>query len=186
MAAKNTTEQSIFNLQSPSTTKTTANTQSYLQRLSNVIASLPAFTKDTSGYNYKYVTLDSIQKVLTPLLAENNLVLVHTLGFVGTGEERVYGVTSTILDTDETDNLPGDVWISSFFPIKHNQSPQDVGSARTYGMRYNVTALFNIILVGEDDDGASASKKSGSSGGGKKTSTPSSAPASAGSADSDW
>ena len=158
----------------------TTTAPSYLQRLSNVIASLPAFTKDTSGYNYKYVTLDSIQKVLTPLLAENNLVLIHTLGFKYVGEERVYGITSTILDTLVTDQDEQ----ASFFPIKHNQAPQDVGSARTYGMRYNVTALFNIILVGEDDDMASASKKS--SGGGKKTSTPSSAPVSTGSTDSEW
>lgn len=166
----------------PVASKTTAldtTSAPYLQRVSNVISTLPAFTKDTSGYNYKYVTLDSIQKVLTPLLAENNLVLVHTLGFVGCGEERIYGVTSTLLDTLETSPA-----LISFFPIKHNQSPQDVGSARTYGMRYNVTALFNIILVGEDDDGASASKKT--TGAGKKASAPSSAPASSGSADSDW
>jgi hypothetical protein len=149
----------------------TTTTTSYLQRLSNVIASLPAFTKDTSGYNYKYVTLDSIQKTLTPLLAENQLVLIHTLGFVGTGEERVNGVTSSVLSTDELNDIDVSA-VSSFFPIKHNQSPQDVGSARTYGMRYNVTALFNIILVGEDDDGASASKKSGGSGGGKKQTSP--------------
>lgn len=155
---------------------------SYLQRLSNVISALPAFTKDTSGYNYKYVTLDSIQKVLTPLLAENNLVLVHTLGFVGAGEERIYGVTSSVLSTNVGEDERNEV--KSFFPIKHNQSPQDTGSARTYGMRYNVTALFNCILVGEDDDGASASKKA-SSGGGKKQSSPARDESST-SADTSW
>lgn len=160
-------------------TTTTTDTQcdspvSYLQRLSNVIASLPAFTKDTSGYNYKYVTLDSIQKVLTPLLAAHGLVLIHSLGFQQFGDQVVYGVTSCVRSTTESERDRYEV--SSFFPIKHTASPQDVGSARTYGMRYNVTALFNIILVGEDDDGASASKKP--AGGGKKNtaSTP----------DTDW
>lgn len=149
-------------------------TVSYVQRLSNVISALPAFTKDTSGYNYKYVTLDSIQKVLTPLLAEHSLVLIHSLGFQQVGGEAIYGVTSRVIGTieDECDRIEA----TSFFPIKPDASPQDIGSARTYGMRYNITALFNIILVGEDDDGASASKKP-ASGGTKTTAKPS---------DSDW
>ena len=154
---------------------TTKEVLSYNQRLSNVISSLPAFTKDTSGYNYKYVTLDSIQKVLTPLLAENGLTLIHSLGFQVIGDQHVFGVTSRVVSNDEGEFDRTEV--SSFFPIKHTASPQDVGSARTYGMRYNVTALFNIILVGEDDDGASASKKS---------STKSSAPKAASSNDADW
>lgn len=158
----------------------TATVAPYLERVQRVSTQLPAFTKDTSGYNYKYVTLDAIQKVVTPLCAENRLFVTHHLSFVTIGAEKVFGVLTTLYGThpEDIDGVPP---LQSFFPIKHTSSPQDVGSARTYGMRYNLTALLNIILVGEDDDGASASTKSSSKGGGgSKKSAP------AASSDTDW
>lgn len=156
--------------------------KSYRERVQLVSSQLPEFTKDTPGYNYKYVTLDAIQKELTPLCAQYNLFVTHHLAFITVGEEKVFGVVTTVYGTLPEDESAGPP-LQSFFPIKHTSSPQDVGSARTYGMRYNVTALFNVILVGEDDDGASASKKSSSKGGGG---TKKSAPAASASDDTDW
>ena len=177
------------NAQAQPDVETVTPKKSYRERVQLVSSPLPEFTKDTSGYNYKYVTLDAIQKVLTPLCAQYNLFVTHHLSFITVGAEKVFGVVTTVYGTLPEDESAGPP-LQSFFPIKHTSSPQDVGSARTYGMRYNVTALFNVILVGEDDDGASASKKSSSKGGGgvstTKQGTKKSAPASSASDDTDW
>ena len=45
-------------------------------------------------------------------------------------------------------------WIESSYPIDLHQSPQQIGSALTYGRRYTLMAL--LCTAAEDDDGASA------------------------------
>jgi hypothetical protein len=140
----------------------------YYARLAKAKEALPVFTKDTEGYGYSYVTLDAIQQKAHPILREQGLLLTHELHFVHISPEHppVFGVTTTLLDVQGGYGSP----LRSFFPINHQAKPQDVGSARSYGMRYNVTALLDLILVGEDDDGAQAqgsSKRTSKSGGGK-------------------
>lgn len=127
------------------------------------------FTKDTEGYGYQYVTLDKIQKRLNPILEKFGLLVTHELGHSVVMGDPQYGVTTRIV-------LVGDrsgPMLSSFFPIDPTTKPQDIGSARTYGMRYNITALLDLVLVGEDDDGAKAQGTKTSSK--KRTSTAKSA-----------
>lgn len=131
-------------------TITTPTKLTYWERLANAKDEFPPFVKDTEGYGYSYVTLDSIQKVLHPILSKHDLLLVHSLTF----RDGVYGVHSVLLSSNG--ELPTSGALDSFFPVNHQAKPQDVGSARTYGTRYNITTMFDLILVGEDDDGRAA------------------------------
>lgn len=104
-------------------------------------------TKDGNNPHFKsaYVTLDALNNTLLPLANAQWLSITHI--------NRVEGDFVT-LDTIVTD-VETNEQITSSFPI-FAQDPQKIGSAITYGKRYNLGAIFNIITE-VDDDGNSVS-----------------------------
>jgi ERF superfamily len=107
-----------------------------------------AATKDATNpfHKSKYADLSSVFAATRPALNANNIgilqkpsvhkdcvvistLLVHTGGYVESGEISM--------------------------PLKSGASPQDIGSAITYGKRYGLQALLGI--PSEDDDGNAAS-----------------------------
>lgn len=99
--------------------------------------------RDTKAYNYKYATLDQVWGVLQPELQKRNLVVYHAI--------RNKEVATFVISKD------GGEIEGSFFPLSEINDPQKLGSAITYGKRYNLVALFNI-MTDDDDDGYSASQ----------------------------
>jgi ERF superfamily len=51
-------------------------------------------------------------------------------------------------------------WIASDYPLPLNAKPQDLGSALTYGRRYELSAIVGVA-ADEDDDGEGAQKING-------------------------
>lgn len=92
-------------------------------------------------FRSSYVTLDNLLGVILPLASDNGLVVVNY-------------VQDRTLVTDVVDTETGEK-ISSSFPIA-SDDPQKAGSAITYGKRYNLGAIFNLITE-IDDDGNYAS-----------------------------
>lgn len=103
-----------------------------------------AVKKDASNpfFKSKYMTLDNIISVLSPILEENKMLVFHKT----TNKEVV-----TVLQDVESDDR-----IESSIPLPENADPQKLGSAITYFKRYNLGQLFNIV-TDEDDDGNSSS-----------------------------
>lgn len=100
---------------------------------------------NTGKFTYYYFTLDKLMEVLRPILEKHKLLVFH---------QMIDGEMITrLVDTEN----PAQV-ISSCFPIQKEIEPQKVGSAITYGKRYNLGQIFNII-TDEDDDGLKASTK---------------------------
>lgn len=101
-------------------------------------------TAENPFFKSKYLPLEDIQEKLNPILQEHKLLVVH------------YGkdgkVVTAVIDTEN-----GEVQESEF-PIQANIEPQKVGSAITYGKRYNLGLLFNIITDSDDDANATAPK----------------------------
>lgn len=60
------------------------------------------------------------------------------------GDTFVY---TSLFNADDTEDT-----ICSLFPLDNTLSPQDMGKVITYGRRYNLVALLNLKIVGEDDD----------------------------------
>lgn len=89
-------------------------------------------------FKSKYLPLGDIQEKLNPVLQQNNLVVYHL-----TRENHLITVVADI-DSGET--------LESAFPLPVGLDSQKVGSAITYGKRYNLGEIFNII-TDEDDDG---------------------------------
>lgn len=105
--------------------------------------------RNASWYNYKYSSYDYIWNKIHEALDELQIVVHHSI-------QDYWGILyleTIIIDMDSWETR------SSVLPINSNLDPQKLGSAITYYKRYNLGALLNLIIEGEDDDGASASKK---------------------------
>lgn len=102
-------------------------------------------TADVGKFSYDYLTLDKLMEVLRPILEKHKLLVFH---------QMIAGEMITrLVDTENPEQI-----VSSCFPIQKEIEPQKVGSAITYGKRYNISQIFNI-LTDADDDGAKASTK---------------------------
>ena len=125
-------------------------------KMAKVQMSMKTFSKtaDNPFFNSKYVPLEAIQKELVPICLENHLLIFHT----GTETESGRFVITTIVrDLDSGEELPSDFPLPTGGGDKEATS-QQIGAGESYGMRYNLKKLFNIIIEGEDDDGNEASK----------------------------
>ncbi len=95
-----------------------------------------SFFKNSKWKTSKYVTLENLMKVLSPILLEFNLLLYHKC-------EWWY------LKTIVTDMDSWEIEISEFQLT--NTDPQKQWAAITYAKRYNTSALFNITTEKDDD-----------------------------------
>jgi hypothetical protein len=115
------------------------------QKLLEVQKKNITFTKDATNpdFNSKYLSLDELNKTLKPILNELGLLIVHT--------SRDRNIITAVVDTESGNQ------IESRFAIPDTiTDPQKMGSAISYGKRYNIGQLFNIV-TDEDDDGNSVS-----------------------------
>ena len=91
-------------------------------------------------FKSSYVTLDKIVSVLTPILNEQWLVVIHT-NIQNWVETKVIDIETDMFET-------------SVFIVEWIKDPQKMWAVLTYWKRYNLASLFNIISD-RDDDGNS-------------------------------
>lgn len=101
-------------------------------------------TKAGGAYGYGYLSLAGLTDAVRPVLAAHGLAVLQP---VQTGPRGV-GVTTTLLHQSGQSWTPPTLWIPS------GRSPQEIGSATTYGRRYQLAAMLG--LAPEDDDGQQA------------------------------
>lgn len=94
-------------------------------------------------FKSRYADLAEIRDTVTPALAKNGIAVTHGMDTIEGGGLVV--VTRLIHSSGQ--------WIESRFPIAYDK-PQTMGSAITYGRRYNLSAIANIAA--DDDDDANA------------------------------
>lgn len=94
-------------------------------------------------FKSKYADLESILDAVEKPLDDNNLLII----------------TRIQMDRIETDLIHVETGQkeTAIYPLNPSLTDQQKGSAITYGRRYNIQSLLN--LVAEDDDGHGASKK---------------------------
>ena len=104
-------------------------------------------TRDARANYGKYATLAAVMEAISPALTDNGLALVQEAEL---GDGAVTICTALVHESGE---------VIEFAPLTMpvtQRTPQAVGSAITYGRRYQLTAVFG--LAPDDDDGAEASK----------------------------
>lgn len=93
-------------------------------------------------YKSEYITLDNLMDKLQPLLDREWLMVFNV--------NIPWGVRTVVTDLTDT--------ISSEFTVDGLVDPQALWKVITYGRRYNLTSIFNI-LADEDDDAQSFYEK---------------------------
>lgn len=113
------------------------------KKLANIQAMGLSFQKtaDNPFFKSKYTPLEDILKKLNPILDKEGLIIYHS----SSGQS---------VDTRAVDTESGE-YIESHFTIKQDLKPQEIGSTITYGKRYNIGMIFNIITDEDDDANAS-------------------------------
>ena len=108
-----------------------------IKALTEVKKSLEPVQKDKKGQIFKagpsvsWSSLENIQEVVTPLLAQNGLVVTHQIEEAGT-------------------SLKTSIWhvsgesISSSYPLVTNLDQKQYGSQLTYAKRYQVLCLLDL------------------------------------------
>ncbi len=96
---------------------------------------------------YSYASLDEILDAIVPALSGNGLVIVHTKELV---EGSLWLITHLF-------HVSGEV-ICNKFPLPKTENPQTLGSAITYGRRYNICELLDIA-ADEDTDALPATDR---------------------------
>ncbi len=130
-------------------------TASLTAALAHVQADLPTIAKSNTAkvetrtggsYSYHFADLASISREVLPLLA-------------GVGLAWVCGPTldgGQFVLRWELRHVSGETIVGTY-PLPTNGSPQELGSAITYGRRYCLTSVVGIAPE-DDDDGAAASQ----------------------------
>jgi len=114
-----------------------------LKNLFDLQAELKPIGKNADGYQYRYADLEQVWNKIHNLIHKYNFVVYHSIKKSG---------VKTIAWHESGDKL------SSFIPFGGELKPQDKGSEITYYKRYNIGAIFNLIIAGEDDDANSSQK----------------------------
>ena len=105
--------------------------------------------KDSTGYGYKFASLDNIVEIITPLLKKNKLGYTQLLE--GTSLKTVLFHTETGETLEATVDIPQGVQLA-----KMNEF-QVLGSAITYLRRYSLSAVLGLV-TDEDTDAKDDSK----------------------------
>ncbi len=92
--------------------------------------------KNTDGFNYRYADIDQVWSHVRNIIQDNNFIVINRI-------EDSKLVTNAV-------HKSGEELVSSMQIIQTD--PQKKGAEITYYRRYNLLALFNIIVAGEDTD----------------------------------
>ena len=114
-----------------------------LAKFQNELKGIP---KDSSGYGYKYCKLETLIKIVTPILNKNGLVLFQS---IDTEEQsRLPSVKTTLAHIDSGEAIVSWTPVSEV-KLGSMNLYQSVGAGITYFRRYS---LQGILGIAPDED----------------------------------
>jgi hypothetical protein len=112
-------------------------TKTMFESLLEVQKELKTVVKDKQAYKGTYATIENVWESIRNIINSNGFVVLHQM----TGE----GIKTTAL------HQSGEK-LESTIPFSGNTDPQEKGKEITYAKRYNINAIFNVIVAEEDND----------------------------------
>jgi hypothetical protein len=104
-------------------------------------------TANTGSYDYDYADLAEASLIILPRLAKHGLSFSSKPTVLDGRPVLISTLRHASGDSDEA------IW-----ELPPKGSPQQIGSAITYGRRYTLCAMTGVAAGGEDDDGREAEK----------------------------
>lgn len=105
-------------------------------------------TGQVGNQKYKYADLAAVWDGCRDLLKAKGMIVVHDSPPSATADSITITATLHHVESGE--------WMSSSITMKpRTMTPQEIGSAQTYGRRYTLASLVGIV-VDDDDDGKKA------------------------------
>ena len=118
--------------------------------LVKVMAEVKDVVKNSSGYGYKYASLDEVLKMVRPIAAKNNIAILQSSEL----QEGIVKVETTLLHSS------GEYIVSEvqapYIELKGMNSYQSLGAAITYLRRYS---LSNVFAISSEEDTDATSKQ---------------------------
>jgi hypothetical protein len=110
-----------------------------------------AITNKTGQVQSRYSKFEDIHRVVTPILAEHNLIISFNVGHEG----QMVTVQPILAysDGDLAFEEKGGEMVLAVDTTGSKNATQGAGSAASYGKRHSLKAMLNIIEDAEDDDG---------------------------------
>jgi hypothetical protein len=93
--------------------------------------------KNKKAFKGTYADIEAVWEASRKIINENGFVVVHSIIPEGVKTEAVH-------ESGEK--------IASVIPLSPNADSQELGKQITYARRYNLNAIFNIIVADEDND----------------------------------
>ncbi len=112
----------------------------------------PSNTATNPFFKSKYAPLPDILNCIRPILTKNGILLIQNTGSNEAGDvyiqTKLIHTSGEIIETDKLLLKPD------------KNTAQGIGSAITYGRRYQLTALLGISSEDDDDGNIASDKKS--------------------------
>ena len=113
---------------------------------------LPAFYKDTSGYNYKYMGLDQLLGIARPIFNKYGIGIMHECYSEVRDNYTVVSVRTVLVHKDGYAHYS----TPHEMPVEQKKGltvAQCIGSAETYARRYSLQGILGVCAE-EDTDGS--------------------------------
>lgn len=98
---------------------------------------LKTVVKDKKAFKGSYATIEHVWESIRNVINDHNFIVTHSAtqdGIMTTAMHRSGQITQ------------------SLFPWSGNKDAQEQGKEITYAKRYNINAIFNVIVAEEDND----------------------------------
>lgn len=109
----------------------------------------PTKNKVNPHFKSAYADLGAVKSSYQTALGEAGLSVVGALSL----QDTVLTLTTTVVHAESGE------FIASDFPIPAGLKAQEIGSAISYGRRYNVCSLLDIVAEDDDDGNAAQNAK---------------------------
>jgi len=117
-------------------------------KLFNFQKTIRIVDKDSSGYGYKYASLDNIIRTIQPALEEQGLAYFHSFN-----EDKII---CTLVDSESGETVSSTLTLPAL-EAKGMNASQVQGASITYARRYTLTALLGLVT--DEDTDANVNQK---------------------------
>ena len=108
-----------------------------LKALADFQNEVPVIHEETKGYNYTFANLNSIFKIIKPLLKKHGLVFIQPL--------TATSLRTIIYHVDSGENIESEISLIDGVALKGQNAFQILGSQITYLRRYSLSAMLGLI-----------------------------------------